>query len=88
MGNSVRDIDVKTGRQRGKDEYRKFQPDETVSQAHRYPTNLSSLSTATFDRIARHGFECTDATLAAHRPDLVSKCIEWSCLEQEATNGI
>lgn len=78
IGNSVRDIDIKSGRERIESEYQQFQPDEAVSQAHRHPTNLSAISAESFDIIVRHGFECTNATLTAYRPDLAKTNICWN----------
>lgn len=66
MGNSVRDIDLKTGVSRPAEEHSSFLSDELTKAAVAHPTALNRLSPEEFDLIARHGFECSDATLAAH----------------------
>lgn len=75
--NSVRDIDIKAGRTRQDSEYQDFQSDEAVSLASKHPTNLSALTTETFDLVARHGFECADATFTAYRPDVMTESVMW-----------
>ncbi len=77
MGNSVRDIDIQTSRDRARKDYAAFQPDLDVSAAFKYPTNLSALSLAAFQRLARHGFEVADATLTAYCAPLAPSSIEW-----------
>lgn len=66
MGNSVRDVDLKAGITRIPEEYGAFLSDELAKAAVAHPTALNRLSRDEFDLIARHGFECSDATLAAH----------------------
>jgi NTE family protein len=66
MGNSVRDIDLKSGRGRDHAEYDQFQGDREAALALLHSTDLKAVSEALFDRIARHGHEVTNATLAAH----------------------
>jgi len=77
MGNSVRDIDIKVGRLRDAVAYGQFQADEEAALALRYPTDLKALSAETFDRIARHGYEVTDATLTTHASSHFSKSYDW-----------
>lgn len=66
MGNSIRDIDLRAGVVRSKAEHSAYLSDEMTKAAVSHPTALNRLSPAEFDLIARHGFECSDATLAAH----------------------
>jgi NTE family protein len=77
MGNSVRDIDIKAGRERDATDYAQFQKDEEAALAFKYPTDLKALSTVCFDRIARHGFEVADATLNAHAPKHFPTAFAW-----------
>lgn len=66
MGNSVRDIDLKSGHIRHQDEYDKFQTDQETSVAVGHPTALNRLTSSECERIVRHGFEGSSASLAAH----------------------
>lgn len=77
MGNSVRDIDIRASRERAREDYAAFQSDLEVSAAFKHPTNLSALSSAAFERVARHGFEVADATLTAYCAPLAPLSIEW-----------
>jgi NTE family protein len=72
MGNSVRDIDTKTGKHRESQFYDAFLTDEESSLSLAHPTDLQAPSEAVFDRIARHGFEVTDSTLLAYAPSLIT----------------
>jgi NTE family protein len=78
MGNSVRDVDIKAGRQRVPAEYDAFQTEMDVASALSLSTGLSAISEAVFDRIARHGYEIADATLTAYSPKEFSKSIGWN----------
>ena len=75
MGNSVRDIDVKTRIHREPQSYDAFLTDEASSLSLAYPTDLTAPSEAVFDKIARHGFEVTGSTLAAYAPSVVNKTV-------------
>lgn len=66
MGNSIRDIDLRAGVIRPEAEHSAYLSDELAKAAVAHPTALNKLSAQEFDLIARHGFECADATLAAH----------------------
>jgi NTE family protein len=77
MGNSVRDIDMKSGRQREAHHYDRFQADDETAMALRHATDLKALSPALFDRIARHGYELADATLTAYCPAEFSRSFAW-----------
>lgn len=77
MGNSVRDIDLKTRRERTWNDYGLFQSDCEASLALKYPTNLSALSDENFERVARHGYEVADATLSAYCPALAPDELDW-----------
>jgi NTE family protein len=77
MGNSVRDIDIKAGRQRSAETYDLFQTDRDVALALRYPTDLRVISESDFDGIARHGYEITDAVLTAYEPDSFPRSFAW-----------
>jgi NTE family protein len=77
MGNSVRDIDIKTGRQRDRSYYDQFQADRDVALAYRYPTDLKAISAESFDHVARHGYELADATLTAYAPNKFVQSLCW-----------
>lgn len=77
MGNSVRDIDIKSGRSRVSSEYAQFQADSEAALALKYPTDLKALTKECFDRIARHGFEVADATLTAHATRDFPRSVLW-----------
>jgi NTE family protein len=77
MGNSVRDIDIKSGRQREAQHYDGFQSDQETALALQHPTDLKALPSAVFDRIARHGYELADAMLIAYWPDEFSRSLPW-----------
>jgi NTE family protein len=78
MGNSVREIDVKAGRKREATEYDHFQTEQVVADALALPTGLSAMPEAVFDRVARHGYELTDATLTTYSPNEFTKSFQWS----------
>lgn len=78
MGNSVRDIDIRTGRRREPHNYDQFQADQEATLALQHPTDLKALPEAIFDRIARHGYEIADATLTSHSPGQFAKSFGWS----------
>jgi NTE family protein len=79
MGNSVRDIDLKSGQSRDHTEYDQFQGDREAALALLHPTDLRAVSEALFDRIARHGHEVTDATLAARASSRFPHPYAWRC---------
>lgn len=66
MGNSVRDIDLKAGGVRDAAGYSNYLSDQKARTAVAHPTALTRLSESEFDLLCRHGFECANATLAAH----------------------
>jgi NTE family protein len=66
MGNSVRDIDIRSNRKRDPSAYDRFQADQEAALSLLHPTDLKALPENLFDRIARHGYEVTDATLTTH----------------------
>jgi NTE family protein len=69
MGNSARSFDIKAAADRPADGYDDFLSDADVAQAATHPTNLNVLSREAFDRIARHGHEIAELTLATYAPD-------------------
>ena len=77
MGNSVRDIDIKAGRERHQQAYDLLQSDQEAAIALAHPTDLNALTEAVFDRIARHGYEIADATLTAYSPEEFPHSIDW-----------
>jgi len=78
MGNSVRDLDLKTGRTREAEQYDHFQEDRETLLALRHPTDLKAIPKALFDRIARHGYEIADATLTAYASKQFTRALEWA----------
>lgn len=77
MGNSVRDIDLKAGRERAAADYSRYQADQEAILALRHPTDLAAIRPELFDRIERHGYEVADATLTAYAPDHFQKGLNW-----------
>lgn len=77
MGNSVRQVHMKTGKFTSSQDLSRWQPDDQVSSAWQYPTNLSRMSLENFDLISRHGFECTDAILMAYLPASLTESSYW-----------
>jgi NTE family protein len=77
MGNSVRDIDIKAGRQRDRSTYDQYQADREVALALKYPTDLRAVTPANFDHIARHGYELADATLTVYTPAEFNQSLSW-----------
>lgn len=67
MGNSIRDIDIGSRTTRLASEYDRFQTDQEVATAFKYPTDLAALSERSFDVIARHGYEVTNCTLRTYK---------------------
>ncbi|MHB1587860.1 MAG: patatin-like phospholipase family protein [Acidiferrobacteraceae bacterium] len=78
MGNSVRDLDLKTGRTRTHVEYARFQEDAASALALHYPTNLARMTPEQFSRIARHGFEVADAVLCYYCPIVAPTYFAWN----------
>lgn len=77
MGNSVRNVDIKSNRARPAGFYDAFQTDEQAASALKYPTDLKALSVAQFDALARHGFEVADATMTTHSPAGFPRSLPW-----------
>jgi NTE family protein len=77
MGNSTRDIDIKSGRPTSRN-YNQYQKDQDTTSALLYPTDLKALPDDLFDLIARHGFEITDAILTTHTPVEFPESHTWS----------
>ncbi len=68
MGNSTRALDLKSGRTAAAREYDDVLSEDDVAAAATHPTDLGTLSSDAFDRIARHGHEVTERTLTAYSP--------------------
>lgn len=77
MGNTVRDIDVKLGRERRPADYDAYQSDEEGRLALQQPTDLNRLAEPIFDRIARHGFEVAEATFSARATTIFPSLYTW-----------
>lgn len=77
LGNSVRDIDIKSGFTRDPADYDRFQLDAESALALNYPTDLLRMTLEQFIRIARQGFEVTDAVLCHYCPQIAPKSITW-----------
>jgi NTE family protein len=80
MGNSVREMDVKTATGRAVGFYDGVQSDQQAAAAADHPTDLSALSDGAFDGLARHGFEAADATLTSYAASRFPRSLPWSCL--------
>jgi NTE family protein len=66
LGNSIRDLDRKTGKTRVPADYDAFLSDGEVEKALLYATDLAAATPEAFDRIAQNGDEVADATLNAY----------------------
>lgn len=77
MGLSARDMDLRSGRARTTRDYEALQSDAAARLAHHHPTDLTAVSTETFDLIARHGFEAADTVLSTHAPALCPGSRAW-----------
>lgn len=77
IGNTVRDIDIKVGRNREPAEYDAYLSDEEGRLALHQPTDLNRLPELLFDRIARHGFEVAEATFSARVPTIFPSTHTW-----------
>jgi NTE family protein len=80
LRNSVRAIDVKSGKTKPPTFYDAFQTDEQAELALRYPTDLKAPSETQFDMLARHGFEIADATLTTYVPARFPRSSSWGDL--------
>ena len=78
MGNSVREVDVKSLAYRPSGFYDAFQADSEATAAGDHPTDLKALSVEVFDRLVRHGFEVADATLTTYAPSRFPRSLHWS----------
>jgi NTE family protein len=68
MGNSARNLDLKSGRAAESEEYDEALSEDDVAVAATHPTDLGALPIAAFDRIARHGYEVAERTLTTYSP--------------------
>lgn len=68
MGNSTRNLDLKSGRAAAQEEYDDALLEGDVAAAATHPTDLCALPIAAFDRIARHGAEVAERTLTTYSP--------------------
>ena len=71
LGNSTRSLDLKTSGLRAPAVYDDYLSDEDADLAAREPTGLTRLTPASFERVARNGWEVADATLASRLPKLM-----------------
>jgi NTE family protein len=78
MGNSVRDIDIKSSGLREQSWYDRFQADQEVALALKHPTDFKAMPERMFDCIARHGYEVADMTLTAYTPEQFPRSFAWS----------
>lgn len=77
LGLSTRAIDLKTLGVREAETYDAYLSDSDAEMASREPTALTRLSKASYERVARNGWEVTDATLASRLPQLMSTRRTW-----------
>jgi NTE family protein len=68
MGNSTRNLDLKSGRAASPEDYDSALSEDDVAAAANHPTDLGALPITAFDRIARHGYEVAERTLTAYSP--------------------
>ena len=69
MGNSTRNLDLKSGRAAAPAEYDDTLSERDVAAAAVHPTDLRALPVEIFDRIARHGHELAKRTLTTYTPN-------------------
>jgi NTE family protein len=69
IGNSTRNLDLKSGRATVATEYDDTLSEDDVATAATHPTDLSALPITAFDRIARHGYEVAGRTLTSYTPE-------------------
>lgn len=77
LGNTTRKIYELSGISDMPESGKSFLSDEEVKMAKHYPTNLKMVDQSDFERLVRHGFECTDATLTSYRKDLLPDRLTW-----------
>lgn len=77
MGNSARNLDLKSGRATPLSEYDEVLSEDDVAAAAPRPTDLNALSPGAFDRIARHGYEVADRTLTTYSPKYFRTSNPW-----------
>jgi NTE family protein len=77
MGNSVRNLDLKSGRASAQSEYDEVLSEDDVAAAAAHPTDLNALSPVAFDRIARHGYEVADRTFTTYNFRYFKKSNMW-----------
>ena len=78
MGNSVRNFDIKAEVKRVSTDYDLYQNENDVASSFSYPTGLTAVSEADFDRIARHGFENADVTMTTYLPSYFKRSFFWN----------
>lgn len=78
MGNSVREVDVKSATYRPAGFYDATQADHEATAAADHPTDLKALSDGAFDRLARHGFETANTTLNTYAASQFPRSLRWS----------
>jgi NTE family protein len=66
MGNSARNLDLKSGRAAAPLEYDDTLTEDDVALATSYPTDLCAVQIVAFDKIARHGHEVAKRTLTTY----------------------
>lgn len=78
LGNTTRKIYELSGNPDLPKSDNSFLSDEEVKKAKQHPTNLKMVMPRDFERLVRHGFECTDATLTSYRKDLLPESLTWN----------
>ena len=78
IGNTVNYIHDRAKYSSSDFDYTQVLSDQSVQAARDYPTNLASIPEDDFSLIARHGFECADATLMCYRMDLSPERYIWT----------
>ena len=79
MGNSVREIHIKSGVGVGQPaSYDSYLSEQDVTRALSFPTGLKAVDPAMFDLIVRHGYELADAVLTTYSPGDFQKSMGWA----------
>lgn len=68
MGNSTRNLDLKSGRAAAPEEYDDALSEDDVAATAIHPTDLGALPVTAFDKISRHGYEVAKRTLTTYGP--------------------
>jgi NTE family protein len=78
LGRSTRSLDLANSTPQASESYDAYLSDVEAGLAGSEPTGLTRLSPASYERLARNGWEVTDATLVRYLPSLLPARQIWS----------